>query len=225
MPARTKIQLPQDSRSSKRISLGRPLGEVSTKLQQFYDKCRSPSSIGLWRSLGVRPGVKTVGATKPPLTPRAVAEINPRMPRSMGDTAVPLERLDPIVEVDEPLPELVPPAPTEVTRRIGEHVAGLIHDGDCLQIGIQSQPFQKAGFVPITPLGASPIKPLFRGLPRPLPIGIQRIVEVSLRLHPLSLPIGSGDGPTGEKICPLPTTTSAISTRTTCAEHLDAVEG
>jgi len=69
-----------------------------------------------------------------------IAEINPRMPRTMGDTAVPLERLDAIVEVDTALPELVPPAPTEVTRRIGEHVAGLIHDGACLQIGIGGIP-------------------------------------------------------------------------------------
>lgn len=71
---------------------------------------------------------------------RIVAEINPRLPRTHGDTLVPVARLHAVVEVDHPPPEL-PPAPvTEAMRRIAEHIAGMIEDGDCLQIGIGGIP-------------------------------------------------------------------------------------
>ncbi len=71
---------------------------------------------------------------------RVVAEVNPRMPRTLGDTIVRLADLDAIVEVDRPLPELPPPAIDPVADKIGEHVAGLVTDGACLQIGIGAVP-------------------------------------------------------------------------------------
>jgi acyl-CoA hydrolase len=69
-----------------------------------------------------------------------VAEINPRMPRTLGDTAVHVSRLDAMVEVDRPIPELPKPSATDVTAAIGRNVAALIGDGDCLQIGIGGIP-------------------------------------------------------------------------------------
>lgn len=69
-----------------------------------------------------------------------VAEINPRMPRTMGDTTVHVSRLHRMTEVDRDIRELAPGASTEVTKRIGEHIAGMIRDGDCLQIGIGEIP-------------------------------------------------------------------------------------
>ncbi len=71
---------------------------------------------------------------------RVVAEINPKMPRTWGDTLVHVSEIDAAVEVDAPLPELVPEPIDEVSALIGQHVAGLIHDGDCLQLGIGSIP-------------------------------------------------------------------------------------
>lgn len=65
-----------------------------------------------------------------------VAEINPRMPRAWGDTIVHVSRLEAMVAVDYPLPQLVPEPIDEVSRAIGRHVAGLVDDGDCLQLGI-----------------------------------------------------------------------------------------
>jgi acyl-CoA hydrolase len=65
-----------------------------------------------------------------------VAEINPRMPRTLGDTLVPVDRLDAMTEVDRPVFELAPPPVSDVAQRISEQVAGMIGDGDCLQIGI-----------------------------------------------------------------------------------------
>jgi acyl-CoA hydrolase len=69
-----------------------------------------------------------------------VAEVNPRMPRTLGDTAVHVSRLDAMVEVDRAIPELSKPTATDVTSAIGRNVAGLIGDGDCLQIGIGGIP-------------------------------------------------------------------------------------
>ena len=69
-----------------------------------------------------------------------VAEVNPRMPRTHGDAFVHLSRIDRLVEVDHALPELVPEPITEVARGIGGHVAGLVRDGDTLQLGIGAIP-------------------------------------------------------------------------------------
>jgi 4-hydroxybutyrate CoA-transferase len=69
-----------------------------------------------------------------------VAEINPRMPRTHGDTAVHVSRIDCAVEVDHALPELVPPPLTPAATAIAKLVAPLIRDGDCLQLGIGGIP-------------------------------------------------------------------------------------
>ena len=72
--------------------------------------------------------------------PIVIAMVNPRMPRTLGDTFVHVSRFTAIVEVDWPLPELKREGFGEVERRIGEHVAGLIEDGATLQMGIGAIP-------------------------------------------------------------------------------------
>ena len=69
-----------------------------------------------------------------------LAEINARMPRTHGHTAVPLDRLTAWTTTDRDLPAHDPLPPTEVDRRIGEHVAALVEDGACLQLGIGGIP-------------------------------------------------------------------------------------
>jgi acyl-CoA hydrolase len=69
-----------------------------------------------------------------------LAEINARMPRTHGHTAVPLDRLAAWTSTDRDLPGHDPLPPTEVDRRIGEHVAALVEDGACLQLGIGGIP-------------------------------------------------------------------------------------
>ena len=69
-----------------------------------------------------------------------LAEINERMPRTHGHTAVPLERLAGWMATDRDLPEHAPAPPTAVEERIGDHVAGLVEDGACLQLGIGGIP-------------------------------------------------------------------------------------
>ena len=69
-----------------------------------------------------------------------IAQVNPQMPRTMGDSFVHLSQLDVIVETDVPLLELKPPVIGDVERAIGENCASLIKDGDTLQLGIGAIP-------------------------------------------------------------------------------------
>ena len=69
-----------------------------------------------------------------------IAQINPQMPRTLGDSFIHVSQMDHIVEYDAPLIELPPPGITDVERAIGEHCASMIQDGDCLQLGIGAIP-------------------------------------------------------------------------------------
>lgn len=69
-----------------------------------------------------------------------VAEINPQMPRTHGNSFIHVSQLDHIVEVDYPLPEAPQGGGTDVHDRIGRIVADMIPDGATLQMGIGSIP-------------------------------------------------------------------------------------
>lgn len=69
-----------------------------------------------------------------------LAEINEQMPRTLGHSVVPLSRLRAFTRTDRPLIEHVGSEPSDVERRIGELVAGLVEDGSCLQMGIGAIP-------------------------------------------------------------------------------------
>jgi len=69
-----------------------------------------------------------------------IAQINKNMPRVMGDNFIHISELDYIVAEDTPLIQLAPPKIGEVQRKIGENIASLVHDGDCLQLGIGAIP-------------------------------------------------------------------------------------
>jgi 4-hydroxybutyrate CoA-transferase len=66
--------------------------------------------------------------------------INPRMPRTLGDTFVHVSKFTLLVEVDCPLPTLEPKGHSVLEARIGAHVASLIEDGATLQLGIGGIP-------------------------------------------------------------------------------------
>ena len=69
-----------------------------------------------------------------------IAQVNKNMPRTMGDNFIHISQLDYIVAEDSPLIQLPPPKIGEVQRRIGENIASLVKDGDCLQLGIGAIP-------------------------------------------------------------------------------------
>lgn len=65
-----------------------------------------------------------------------IAEVNPRMPRTLGDSFIDVQDIDWLVPVDEPVIEVVPPEPDEVTRQIGRYVAALVDNGTTVEFGI-----------------------------------------------------------------------------------------
>lgn len=69
-----------------------------------------------------------------------IAQVNPRMPRTLGDVFIHVSRVEALVEVDEPIPELERRPATDVELRIGRYVAELVDDGDTLQVGIGGIP-------------------------------------------------------------------------------------
>jgi acyl-CoA hydrolase/GNAT superfamily N-acetyltransferase len=65
-----------------------------------------------------------------------IAQVNPNMPRTLGDSFVHVFDLDVMVPTDEPILEVPPPEVTEQTHQIAEHVASLIEDGSTIEAGI-----------------------------------------------------------------------------------------
>jgi 4-hydroxybutyrate CoA-transferase len=69
-----------------------------------------------------------------------VALVNPRVPRTHGDSFLPFSRIERAVQWDAPLYEVARRQPEEVQLRTGRHVAELIGDGATLQLGIGAIP-------------------------------------------------------------------------------------
>jgi len=69
-----------------------------------------------------------------------IAQVNPRMPRTLGDSFVNVEYLDAIIEYDEPVLEFATDEPDEVSQRIGFYVSRLVPDGATIQAGIGKIP-------------------------------------------------------------------------------------
>ena len=69
-----------------------------------------------------------------------VAEVNPNMPRTLGDSFVHISKLNALVQSDLPLLEFSLQPPSAESRKIGEFVASLVEDGSTLQTGIGEIP-------------------------------------------------------------------------------------
>lgn len=66
-----------------------------------------------------------------------IAEVNPAMPRTMGDSTLHISRIHKLVPVDTPIIEYVhATVEDEVVQRIARYIAGIIDDGSTLQVGL-----------------------------------------------------------------------------------------
>ena len=65
-----------------------------------------------------------------------IAEVNPLMPRTLGDSFIHVTDIDVLVPVQTPIIEYVPPKPKPTTLRIGEFVAALVEDASTIELGI-----------------------------------------------------------------------------------------
>jgi len=69
-----------------------------------------------------------------------IAEVNPRMPRTLGDSFVHVSQLHALVASELPVYEHLCAPPSEESLRIGEYIASMIEDGSTLQTGIGEIP-------------------------------------------------------------------------------------
>jgi len=69
-----------------------------------------------------------------------IAQINPQMPRTNGDTFVHMSHIDHWIYVDEPLIEAIYAEPDEASQKIGKYISRLVENGSTLQMGIGSVP-------------------------------------------------------------------------------------
>lgn len=88
-------------------------------------------------SLGVEVGVTKTAAQ---FAKVVIAEVNPNMPRTLGDAFIHVSKIDHIVPVDYQLPETPMGDPSELASRIAKHIAALIPDSATLQMGIGGIP-------------------------------------------------------------------------------------
>ncbi len=97
----------------------------------------SPPDAHGWCSLGVSVDVSRAAADSASIL---IAQVNPNMPRTHGDGHVHVSRFAALVSCDDDLPEASRAELSTAERAIGGHVAELIPDGACLQMGIGNVP-------------------------------------------------------------------------------------
>jgi len=69
-----------------------------------------------------------------------VFEANPNMPQTTGTVRVPIEKVNYFVDVDYPISKSPVYSKTPEQLKIAEYAAEMIHDGDCIQLGIGGMP-------------------------------------------------------------------------------------
>jgi len=114
-------------------------------LPRMFAERRLPCDVGLMQvSAPDRNGMCSLGigvdyvADAMRHTPVLIAEINQRMPATVGTQRIPLDRFAATISTDRPLAEDPTRAPGVTEQRIAAHVAELIDDGDTVQLGVGS---------------------------------------------------------------------------------------
>jgi acyl-CoA hydrolase len=70
-----------------------------------------------------------------------IAEINPNVPRTIGNTFIPMKKIQYFIYSDHPLLELSYGPPDEVDQKIAKYTASLIRNGATLQVGLGHTPY------------------------------------------------------------------------------------
>ncbi|PIE68019.1 MAG: acetyl-CoA hydrolase [Deltaproteobacteria bacterium] len=96
-----------------------------------------PDQFG-YCSLGVSIDITQAGMQNAKMV---IAQVNPRMPRTNGDSFVHIDDIDYFVHFEEPLVEALPRIKNnEIAKRIGFYINQLVEDGATLQIGFGHLP-------------------------------------------------------------------------------------
>lgn len=92
-----------------------------------------PDSFG-YVNLGVSVDVVPAAVARARLV---IAEVNPHMPRSLGDSVLHVSQLHHLVPVDTPVIEYThDPVASAAVEQIARYIGGIIEDGSTLQIGL-----------------------------------------------------------------------------------------
>ncbi|MFZ4537119.1 GNAT family N-acetyltransferase [Propionivibrio sp.] len=67
---------------------------------------------------------------------RVIAEVNPNMPRTLGESFIHISKFDKLVPVDSPVAEFLHEPLDELAQQIARYVAEIIEDGSTLQVGL-----------------------------------------------------------------------------------------
>lgn len=102
-----------------------------------------PDKDGLC-SLGVSVDIVQKAAENASLV---IAQVNPNMPRTLGNSFIHAYDIDILVPSEAPMLEVKPPEVNEITRQIAENLAALIDDGSTLEVGIGRIPQALLGFL------------------------------------------------------------------------------
>lgn len=97
----------------------------------------SPPDAHGYCSYGVEVGVTKSAAESAGLV---IAEVNPNMPRTLGDSFIHVDQIDFFIDVDYQLPEVIAPPANAVQQKIATYIAELIPDAATLQMGIGGIP-------------------------------------------------------------------------------------
>ena len=76
-----------------------------------------------------------------------IAQVNSRMPRTLGDSFLHISKVDMLVPFDDPIIAVPVEEPGETLRRIGQNLARLVEDGSTIECGIGRIPQAMAEFL------------------------------------------------------------------------------
>ena len=93
-----------------------------------------PDDFG-WMSLGISVDVTRAAAYSADLV---IAQVNPRMPRIMGQSFIHVNDVDYFVEHEEDLITIDLPSKSEQAIKIGRNISRLIEDGATIQVGLDA---------------------------------------------------------------------------------------
>jgi len=113
-----------------------------SEIPRLFESGRFPIDVALIQvtppnehqmcSLGVSVDITKSAAANAGLV---IAEVNPQMPWTIGDSLLSIHDLDILVPSETPLLEANLPEPTDTSRRIAEYIAALITDGSTMELG------------------------------------------------------------------------------------------
>ncbi len=132
-----------DVRAAVRRGIAEYLPISIARVPELFDRGRIPLDVAFiqvappdrfgYVSLGVSVDIVAAAVRNARLV---IAEVNPNMPWTIGDSALHIDEIDHLVPVSTPLIEYGHQVEEEVVERIARYIAGTIDDGSTLQIGL-----------------------------------------------------------------------------------------